>query len=100
MNKKQLICMWVGIAVFVCLGYFSVARDPLEFFGLVRDPFQAFADSYSNSTSNRNYNYGPLIVRLSGTVLVTVGLICTLKDKKAKPKDGSAKENDSKPKTD
>jgi len=70
MNKKQLICMWVGIAVFVCLGYFSIARTDIQIL--------------SDNLSNRPRDYGPLIVRLSSTVLVTTGLIYTLRDKKQK----------------
>jgi hypothetical protein len=70
MNKKQIIVMWIGIAVFVCLGYFGIARSDWEALG--------------DSLSGRPRDYGPLIVRLSSTVLVTAGLIYTLRDKKSK----------------
>jgi len=64
MNRTQLIVLWVGIAVFIVLGL----TTPTAYFG-------------ARSIPPWN-DYGPLIVRLSGTVLVTAALIYTLKDKK------------------
>jgi hypothetical protein len=63
MNKKQLVCMWAGIVVFVLIGLNT--RTLFGFSTIVVD-------------------YGPLIVRLAGTVIVTGGLIYTLRDKQGK----------------
>ena len=68
MNKKQIIVMWVGIAVFICIGSATTTRD----------------HSFVLNSSSRTRDYGPLIVRLASTVLVTTGLIYTLRDKKKK----------------
>ena len=66
MNKKQLVVIWIGIAVFIFLGVTTETK-----FGGRLD----YAVDYSQ-----------LVVRLVGTVLVTGAMVYTLKDKK--PKDG------------
>jgi len=70
MNKKQLVCMWIGITVFLIIGYFGIHRDPWERLG--------------ENLSNRPHDYVSMIIGLLCTVLVTSGLIITLRDKKQK----------------
>ena len=65
MNKKQLVVTWVGIAVFIFLGVTTQTQ-----FGL---------------WEYTRIDYSQLVVRLVSTVLVTVALLYTFKDKK--PKD-------------
>jgi len=69
MNKKQLVVMWVGIAVFIFLGVTTETKF-----------------RYQRGISGSAMDYSQLVVRLFSTVLVTGGLIYTLKGKK--PKDG------------
>ena len=68
MNKKQTIIMWVGIVVFILLGLVTntVIRPRRSESGLIIC----------------TAHYGDLFVRLSSTVLVTVAMIYTLRDKK------------------
>lgn len=71
MNKKQLIIMWIGIAVFI-------------YFGLTTKTHYTYRQGRINPVVAVT-DYGPMTVRLVSTVLVTGGLIYTFKDKK--PKD-------------
>jgi len=81
MNKKQLTVLWIGIVVFVLIALttqtmFTTLVTP-------RGPHSASEDLYVPKV-----DYGPLVGRLMSTVIVTGGLIYTLKDKKdEKPKD-------------
>lgn len=59
MNKSQLIALWIGIAFFVIFGL-STPTQYRRGGGFLTD-------------------YGPLTVRLVSTLLVTAGLIITLK---------------------
>ena len=68
MNKKQIIVMLVGIAVFVFVAWITSTIYPIGEKG---------TPSYTFKT-----DYGPLIVRLASIVLATASLIYTLKDKK------------------
>ncbi len=58
MNKKQLVCMWAGIIVFVLI----IGLDP--------------PGSFEYALRH--------IERLASTVIVTSGLICTFRDKQGK----------------
>ncbi|MHC4541134.1 MAG: hypothetical protein ACYS74_15350 [Planctomycetota bacterium] len=72
MNKRQLIILWVGIAVFIL-------------FGLTTDTRFFETDLYigaADATKTHLTDYGPLTVRLTSTIFVTVALIYTLKDNK------------------
>jgi len=72
MNKKQLIVLWIGIAVFVLIAL--ITKTSFGPGGVWNPPVVV--------------DYGPLVIRLMSTVIVTGGLIYTLKDKKdEKPKD-------------
>ena len=68
MNKRQIIVMCVGIAVFVYIAWITSTIYPIGEKG---------TPSYAFET-----DYGPLAKRLASIVLVTAGLIYTLKDKK------------------
>lgn len=63
MNVRQLIIMWVGIAVFV---YFAFTTQAV----FVMTPYY------------QDVRYGPLIARLATTAAVTIGLLFTFADKK------------------
>jgi bacteriorhodopsin len=63
MNKKQLVCMWTGIIVFVLIGLNT--RTLFRWYYYMNDCAQ-------------------LITCLAGTVIVTGGLIYTLRDKQGK----------------
>jgi len=65
MNKKQLVVMWIGIAVFVFFGVTTETKFPSGIREYVMD-------------------YSQLVVRLVSTVLVTGGLIYTFRNKKDK----------------
>jgi len=80
MNKKQTICMWLGIVAILCIT-FPTAVDLLEGWTHAR---QATG----------------VVFCVFCIAVVTAGLIVTFRDKKAKPKDASAKENGKKPKDD
>ncbi len=67
MNKKQLICLWGGIVVFVFIALTTLTEVSANIFG-----------------GNQKYEYGTLVVRLLCTVIVSGGLIYTLKDKERK----------------
>jgi hypothetical protein len=71
MNKKQLICMWCGIVVFVFVGLITAAAGSDRWTYLWR-------------------YYAPLlIVYWPSVAIVTGGLIYTLRDKQGKKdKDG------------
>jgi hypothetical protein len=76
MNKKQLFCMWCGIAVFVFVGLITVASSSR--YPFLDTPFQW-------------KDYAPLlIVYWPSVAVVTGGLIWTLRDKK-RPEDSSRK---------
>lgn len=78
MNKKQLTVLWIGIAVFVLVALTTQTM----FTTIVRE------EREPTGTYVSKCDYGPLVGRLMSTVVVTVGLIYTLKDKKdEKPKD-------------
>jgi hypothetical protein len=80
MDKRELIILWVGIAVFI---YFGLTTETRYF---ETDLYIGPVDS--TVTKTHLTDYGPLSVRLASTVLVTAGLIYTLKDGKGKkPKD-------------
>jgi len=66
MNKKQLVVIWVGIAVFIFLGVTTETK-------------------FSSGMREYTIDCSQLVVRLVSTVLVTGVLVYTLKDKK--PKD-------------
>lgn len=76
MNKKQLTVLWIGIAVFVLIALNTTTKTAFP-------------------TGPRRYDeciwvvdYGPFVGRLMSTVVLTGGLIYTLKDKKdEKPKN-------------
>jgi hypothetical protein len=63
MNKKQLIVMWVAIAVFVLLAFDTRIR-----FG------RTYTDAYTC--------YGPYVIHILSASIITAALIYTLKDKK------------------
>lgn len=66
MNKRQLIVMWLGIAVFVFLAFNTQTR---------------FGGGYK---STRYTDYGPLVTRLLSTSIITAALVYTLKDRNRK----------------
>jgi len=83
MNKKQLIVLWIGILVFV-----FVALTTQTDFSTWHDDHRGPAPQYPTGQYVSVVNYGPLVGRLISVVVVTGGLIYTLKDKKdEKPKD-------------
>ena len=63
MNKKQLIVMWAGIAVFVFFAFNIRTR-----FG------RTYMDAYTS--------YGPYVIGILSTSILTAALIYTLKDRK------------------
>lgn len=73
MNRKQLIIMWIGIAIFI-------------YFGLTTKTHYTYGGPRSRYGGNNVAltDYGPVAVRLLGTILVTAGLMYTLKTKKSK----------------
>lgn len=87
MNKKQLTVLWIGIAVFVLVALTTQTNFSTWHSDHGRGP----APRYPTGPTGRYVsvvNYGPLVGRLMSTVVVTGGLIYTLKDKKdEKPKD-------------
>jgi len=68
MNWKQIICMWLGIIVFVLVALNT--KTHFDYGGGFDGPCGVAVD------------YGPLIARLVSTVIVACGLIYTLRDKK------------------
>jgi hypothetical protein len=60
MNKKQTVVMWIGVVIFV-------------FFDLIL-AMTMLTDEYAAR--------GPLIILLMNTVIITVAMIYTLRDKK------------------
>ena len=76
MSKKQSTVLWIGIAVFVLIALTTQTM------------FKKIGSGPTGRTSIWIVDYGPLVGRLMSTVIVTGGLIYTLKDKKdEKPKD-------------
>lgn len=76
MNKKQSTVLWIGIAVFVLIALTTETR------------FKSVSSRSGSRVSTVVVDYGPLVGRLMSTIIVTGGLIYTLKDKKdEKPKD-------------
>ena len=69
MNRKQIICMWLGITAFV-------------FVSLITKTF--YCEKYTIGTLTTWTDYGPLVARWLSVVVVTSGLIYTFKDNKAK----------------
>ena len=68
MNKKQLICLWIGIVV--CIYFAFTTQTSFRSFQFMQ------SDQYWS-------DYGKLIARLSTTILITFGLILTFKSKNA-----------------
>lgn len=68
MNLKQLIAMWCGIAFFV---YVGLTTETSHCKGTI-DSLVAWTD------------YGPLVARWLSTIVITSGLIYTLRDKQSK----------------
>jgi|WetSurMetagenome_2_1015567.scaffolds.fasta_scaffold209339_1 hypothetical protein len=69
MNKKQLICMWIGIFVSISIT-FTFTTEPSDSLITV------------SKASHNWLDYIMLIARLLITLVVTAGMIYTLKDKK------------------
>ena len=67
MNKSQLIVLWVGIAFFIIFGL-STPTQYRRGGGFLTDAEPVYLT-----------DYGPLTVRVVTTLLVTAGLIITLK---------------------
>ncbi len=70
MNKNQSTVLWIGIAVFVLIALTTQTM------------FKKIGSGQTGRTSIWIVDYGPLVGRLMSTVIVTGGLIYTLKDKK------------------
>ena len=73
MNQKQLVCMWSGIAVIVVTGLFPFVSKPNR-----RLEIGFMLDDYKYLQSNL------IIITWVLTVLVTIGLVITYKDRKDK----------------
>jgi len=83
MNKKQSTVLWIGIAVFVL-----IALTTTTAFKAVESRMVSGGRRPPENTYIWVVDYGPLVGRLISIVIVTGGLIYTLKDKKdEKPKD-------------
>ena len=73
MNKKQLVCMWSGIAVIVLTGLFPIVDKPnrhLEI-GFLLDDYKYL-------------QIDVIIIIWVLVTLVTIGLVITFKDRKDK----------------
>ncbi len=76
MNNKQSTVLWIGIAVFVLIALTT------------KTAFRKIGSGPTGRTSIWVVDYAPFVGRLMSTVIVTGGLIYSLKDKKdEKPKD-------------
>ena len=82
MNRKQIVTMWLGIMIFILFGLFT--RTQFTKKNISRDSGKIIfePDSYV-------VDYGPLAARLGSTVLVTVALIYSFKDKNTAKNEGS-----------
>ncbi len=67
MNKSQLIVLWIGIAFFIIFGLSTPTQ------------YRRGGGFLSDGETVYLTDYGPLTVRLVSTLLVTAGLIITLK---------------------
>ena len=84
MNNKQSTVLWIGIAVFVLVALTTQTNFSTWHSDHGRGP----APRYPTGQYVSDVNYGPLFGRLISVVVVTGGLVYTLKDKKdEKPKD-------------
>lgn len=68
MNKKQLVVMWVGISVFIIVGFNT-------------NTTRTFGSHRTNSLVAVT-DYGPLIFRLLSVTIVTGALLITFKNRK------------------
>ena len=99
MNRKQKVCMWVGIGVFVLMGIFPPTRRgycPAVTYwpgliqpGVPRRPLWVkpahYGYTFLFSAEVSDIGFGKLIVQWAVVAVVTGGLIFTFGDKK--PKD-------------
>jgi hypothetical protein len=77
MNRKQKICLWIGIAFFVLLGLFPPTKStPWAIQETTQRPITRY---------HRSIDGSKLFAYLAMVAVITGGLIVTLKDKK--PKD-------------
>ncbi len=89
MNKKQLVCLWIGIIVIVLMGLFPPTKYDSAPWGRSRISWwEGFSD-----TVERTHNFlfdirhqhqillGQLCIRWVIVAAITGGLICTFKDK-------------------
>ncbi len=63
MNKRQKICLWIGIIIFTIIGIAS----------------------YTNGYIDESDTYLPLLINWAITIVITSGFIYTFKDKKESP---------------
>ncbi len=77
MNRKQVISMWCGIAVFVLVSLNTETSHYRIAPGGSRDTASAIV-AWTD--------YGPLIARVLSVCIVTAGLIYTFRDKTPKSK--------------
>jgi hypothetical protein len=88
MNRKQIICLWIGIVVFITIGFFPPWKwTPGNLFlghGFILDP--SFKYPY-----NKEKSFSPCDLRIDTTVLyvqwimvavITGGLLLTFQGKK------------------
>jgi len=93
MNRKQKICLWVGIAVFVAMGLFPpwVAIHPTEGFHALAKYSFLLLPPYSDNKAGLSFHQidiTKLVIQWFMVATITGGLIVTFADKKdKKPKD-------------
>lgn len=75
-NMKQKTILWIGIVIFILFGLCTRTQYTKHFSNISLQG-EPTTHSYSHVV-----DYGPLVVRLGSTALVTAALIYTLKDKK------------------
>jgi hypothetical protein len=85
MNRKQMICLWIGIAVFVLMGIFppwivhSGIVQRIDGYHLILRPPES-DEWYWYPLLNTSYLY----IQWTIVAVITVGLCYTLRDKNPK----------------
>lgn len=87
MNKKQIICLWIGIIIFALVGLNSQ-----RYVGLHHYMSMGEGPSGGTTTGDAIVDISNFLVRWVVILVITSGLIYTFRDKKAKKPKGEQKQ--------
>lgn len=82
MNKKQIICLWIGIVIFAFVGLTAQIQHHSYSYGTLT--FEGVSGTSGTTIGDAIVDISNLLVRWVVILVITSGLIYTFRDKKAK----------------